>query len=747
MQNAEKLDLRQTRLDRWGRSCVLVVDDVPTNRSVLKSLLVRPNCEVLEAENGEQALEIVKNKDLDLVVLDIVMPGMNGIEVLEHIRGKFSSPELPVLMLTVKDDIDEVVSALELGANDYVTRPIDYSVLVARIKTLITYKKTQDSIRQSQTVLESRIAERTNELVQANRALKVEVSERQQAEEQVKLSEDRYRLLYNDTPSMFFTLDTYGKILSANQFGADYLGFPVEKLVGKRIVDLHEEQDHIQIVRKIQDCLSEAHRVHRWETCMLHSDGSKLWVRTAARVMSSEPEPANSILLVCEDITEAYTLSEQLKYQAKHDALTGLVNRYEFERRLQELLIESQRNHSNHALLYMDLDQFKVINDTCGHDAGDELLRQLARLLKKFITDNDTLARLGGDEFAVLLGSCDLQCATSVAQTLHRAITEYRFVWRDASFSINVSIGVVAIEHTTQDIATLLSAADTACYSAKEEGPKHVHVYQPDDIEVLRRQREMGWIAKINKALEEDRFELCYQTIVPVNPDDTELEHSKLHYELLLRMRDEKGKFISPKLFLPAAERYKSTPLLDRWVVENALKCLSSSPRHLERLEICSINLSGHSVSDKDFLYFLLDQISNSGVTPSKICFELTETATIANLASATEFMEELRQRGCRFALDDFGTGLSSFEYLKNLPVDNIKIDGLFIRDIAINPINYAMVRSITEIAGVMSKRTIAEFVETESILSTLREIGVDYAQGNFISTPQPLNTLLAAAG
>jgi diguanylate cyclase (GGDEF)-like protein/PAS domain S-box-containing protein len=746
MQNAEKLDLRQPRLDRGSRSCVLVVDDVPTNRSVLKSLLVRPDCEVFEAEDGEQALEIVESSQLDLVVLDIVMPGMNGIDVLGCIRKRFSSSELPVLMLTVKDDIDEVVRALELGANDYVTRPIDYSVLVARINTLISYKKTQDSLRQSQTALESRIAERTDELVQANRALKVESSEREQAEKQVRLSEDRYRLLYNDTPSMFFTLDTYGKILSANQFGADYLGFPVEELVGKRIVDLHEEQDRVQIVRKIQDCLSEAHRVHRWETCMLHSDGSKVWVRTAARVMSGEAEPANSILLVCEDITETYTLSEQLKYQAKHDALTGLVNRYEFERSLQELLNESRRNHSSHALLYMDLDQFKVINDTCGHDAGDELLRQLARLLKKYITDNDTLARLGGDEFAVLLGSCDLQCATSVGQTLHRAITEYRFVWRDASFSVNVSIGVVAIEHTTQDIATLMSAADTACYSAKEEGPKHVHVYQPDDVEVLRRHREMAWIAKINRALEEERFELFYQTIVPVNSDDDALDHSKLHYELLLRMRDEKGKIIKPISFLPAAERYKTTPMLDRWVVKNALKFLSSNPRHLEQLGTCSINLSGHSVSDKDFLYYLLDQLLSSGITPSKICFELTETATIANLASATEFMEILRERGCRFALDDFGTGLSSFEYLKNLPVDFIKIDGQFIRDVAIDPINYAMVRSINEIARVMSKRTVAEFVETEATLSTLREIGIDYAQGNVISIPRPIKTLTAVS-
>ncbi len=722
---------------------VLVVDDVPTNRSVLKSLLSKPTCEVFEAEDGTRALELVNEVKLDLVVLDILMPGLNGIEVLEEIRKKFSSSELPVLMLTVKDDIDDVVKALELGANDYVTRPIDYSVLSARINTLISYKQTQDSLRNSKTALENRIAERTTELVQVNRALRAESTEREQAQEQARLSEDRYRHLYNDTPSMFLTLDVEGSILSANQFGADYLGYPVENLVGELIFDLHRESDHALLSRKIQDSIHEPQKVHRWEACMLHSDGSEIWVRTAARVMSGDTNSAKSILVVCEDITEAYTLSEQLKYQAKHDALTGLVNRYEFERCLQELVNEAKRNQSTHALLYMDLDQFKIINDTCGHDAGDELLRQLSRLLAKYVTVNDTLARLGGDEFAVLLSDCDLECAASVAQTLHRAIADYRFIWRDARFNINVSVGVVAIDHNTESIKSLLSAADTACYSAKEEGPKHVHVFQPNDEEVLRRHNEMAWVGRINKALEEDRFELVYQSIVPIDPTRTGVGSDGEHYELLVRMRDEQGELISPAYFLPAAERYKSISRIDQWVVEHALNWLAQHPKHLEVLSVCSINLSGHSVCDKDFLYYLLDHLVDSEVAPSKICFELTETATIANLASATEFIDELRSRGCLFALDDFGTGLSSFEYLKNLPVDFIKIDGQFIRDVATDPVNYAMVKSIDGIAKVMGKQTVAEFVENQTTLATLREIGIDFAQGHIVSKPKPLTSLL----
>jgi len=566
--------------------------------------------------------------------------------------------------------------------------------------------------------------------------------ERKQAEEQVRISQERYRALYNDTPSMFFSLGSDGRIVSANQFGAEYLGHTVDSIVGMRISELHLDEDRPLISQKIKDCLDDPHTIHRWDACMLHSDGSRVWVRTAARVMTADTDNTDSILVVCEDITEAYTLSEQLKYQAKHDALTGLVNRYEFEHRLKDLLSDSRQNHAQHALLYMDLDHFKVINDTCGHDAGDELLRQLGRVLKTRVAGTDTLARLGGDEFAVLLCNCDLERATTVAHDLHRIINDFRFVWRDARFGISVSIGVVAIEHSTEDITALLSAADTACYSAKEEGPKHVHVYRPDDKEVLRRYQEMGWIAKIDKALEEKRFELFYQRIVPISAaagqgSDTD------HYELLLRMRDENGKIVRPASFLPAAERYKYATKLDRWVVEFAFQWLVKIPRLLDRLSMCSINLSGHSISGNDFLYYLLDQIEKSSIPPSKLCFELTETATITNLVSATELIEELRSRGCRFALDDFGTGLSSFEYLKNLPVDFIKIDGQFIRNIVEDSVNYTMVKSINDIAKVMAKETIAEFVDSEAALETLRGIGIDYAQGNIIAEPKPLSNLL----
>jgi len=742
MQTAQQLD--SSRPGEGIQARILVVDDVPTNRSVLMSLLSRPDCEVLEAADGERALEIIDAEALDLVILDILMPGLSGLEVLERVRRKFSSSELPILMLSVKDDIDDVVEALENGANDYVTRPYDYTILTTRINALVAYKQTQDSIREAHAKLEKRIADRTRELVKTNQALQTEVGERKQAEERARISKHRYQSLYNDTPSMFFSLGADGRILSANQFGAEYLGYSVDDIVDTPLVDLHDAGSGPGIDEKIKECLRDPESVHRWDGCMLHRDGSKIWVRTAARVMPEEMDGNEYILVVCEDITETYSLSEQLKYQAKHDALTGLVNRYEFESRLRYLLSDAAARDSRHALLYMDLDHFKVINDTCGHDAGDELLRQLGRLLRDRITGDDVLARLGGDEFAVLLCDCGLEHATEVARELYRIINEFRFVWQDASFGISVSIGVVPIERSTESATTLLSAADTACYSAKEEGPRKVHVYQPDDKEVIRRYREMTWISRIDNALEEGRFELYFQPIVPINAtDDAARSPAAEHCELLLRMRDEQGRLVQPTKFLPAAERYRYATKLDRWVVSSAFEWLSSTPGLLDRIAMCSINLSGHSISGDEFLRFLVEQIEKTGVAPDKLCFEVTETATITNRLGATALIEELRTRGCRFALDDFGTGLSSFDYLKNLPVDFIKIDGQFIRNIVSDQINYTMVKSINEIAKVMRKATIAEFVDTEAALATLREIGIDYAQGNIIASPRPIATLL----
>jgi diguanylate cyclase (GGDEF)-like protein len=429
---------------------------------------------------------------------------------------------------------------------------------------------------------------------------------------------------------------------------------------------------------------------------------------------------------------------KELAYQAIHDTLTGLVNRRGFERRLQQALDSNRLERKEHALCYLDLDQFKVINDTCGHIAGDELLRQVATLLESGIRKHDLLARLGGDEFGILMECCDLDHASRVAESLCEKVDEFRFVWEGQPFSIGVSIGVVSITETAGNTTDLLKKADIACYAAKDAGRHCIHVYHEEDTDLARLQGEMKWATKITQALEQNRFKLYAQTIEPVA---TGVNHG-IHYEVLIRMIDEEGSVIPPAVFLPAAEHYNLITKIDYWVIETTFRYLAEHPQHLEQLAVCSINLSGPSLTAPGFQKFILEQLDLFRIPPEKICLEITETAAITNLALATKFIASLTAKGCRFALDDFGSGLSSFAYLKNLPVDFLKIDGVFVRDIVDDPIDYAMVKSIHEIGHVMGKKTIAEFVENDAIREKLLEIGVDYAQGYGLSLPCPIENL-----
>ena len=440
------------------------------------------------------------------------------------------------------------------------------------------------------------------------------------------------------------------------------------------------------------------------------------------------------------DNTEAHLLSEQLSYQARHDALTGLCNRYAFEQRLQQVIASAGEQNADHALCYLDLDQFKVVNDTCGHVAGDALLRQLARVLQAQVRKQDTLARLGGDEFGVLIEHCaSPEAAQQVAQTLCKAVSEFRFVWNDLSFPVSISIGMVALNAASESFSEALSAADRACYAAKDAGRNRVHCYTEDDAELTHRHGQMQWVARINHALEQNRFRLAFQTIAPtLRPSDGR------HYELLLRMEDDAGRLAPPGEFLPAAERYHLAGRLDYWVVNAALDWLLANPRHVDDLSLCSINLSGQSLGDERLLACLVERLKEQPRLPGKLCFEITETAAIANLGHAVRFIDRLKGLGCRFALDDFGSGLSSFAYLKNLPVDFLKIDGAFVVDIDHDPVALTMVSAINEIGHAMGMETIAEFVENDQILARLREIGVDYAQGYGIGKPRPLAELIA---
>jgi diguanylate cyclase (GGDEF)-like protein len=429
----------------------------------------------------------------------------------------------------------------------------------------------------------------------------------------------------------------------------------------------------------------------------------------------------------------------RLSWQASHDALTGLVNRREFEIRLGTALDKLSRQPSEHSLMFLDLDQFKVVNDTCGHAAGDQLLKQTSTLLHETLGASGLLARLGGDEFGVLLENCDVNSATGIAERLRLAVQELRFVWNGCAFSISASVGLVHVAEADAMEETLRSA-DMACYMAKEKGRNRVQVYHPSDAELVERVGEMAWVQRIRNGLDEQRFCLFAQEIRSLH----KAEPDRSCVELLLRLHDEDGKLVQPGSFIPAAERYGLMPLIDRWVVRNAFALLASrlNSSELVQLSSCAINLSGATFRDDDFIDYVRRQFDLYRVPPGMICFEITETSAIANLPSAKRFIQALKKLGCRFSLDDFGTGMSSFSYLKHLPVDYIKIDGSFVTEMLNSKVDRAMVETIAHIARVMGKRTVAEFVESNEILQALREIGVDYAQGYAIGKPAPFETM-----
>ncbi|HEY9847431.1 MAG TPA: EAL domain-containing protein, partial [Candidatus Caenarcaniphilales bacterium] len=545
----------------------------------------------------------------------------------------------------------------------------------------------------------------------------------------------------------------------------------------------------------VERVLREGHTVGLASTTLLVArEGREFAIDNSAAPIRTSSGQIIGAVVVFRDVTHERSITRQLSWQASHDALTGLVNRREFEQRLEQAVLSARAQNQQHALCYLDLDQFKIVNDTCGHGAGDKLLHQVSSLLQTQVRAMDTLARLGGDEFGVLLNLCSLEQARRIANALCQRIQEFRFIWQDKTFAIGVSIGLVAINADSQSLVSTLSAADAACYAAKNRGRNRVHVYQANDSELKRQKGEMQWVTRIAKAFEDNRFRLYYQPIVPIAlqevgdglrpptdrdaglyagllPRDTAWQAKKAaadslacllpqavdgwleHYEVLLRLQDETGQLVSPAAFIPAAERYNLMHTIDRWVISTLFASQGQHYRELFNRDLLqglpcnclyAINLSGTSINDEQFIDFLYEQFTLHQVPPQVICFEITETTAIANLGKAAEFIRELKEFGCRFALDDFGSGMSSFAYLKNLPVDYLKIDGDFVKDIIDDPIDSAMVEAISRVGQVMGIQTIAECVENNAILEKIKALGVDYAQGYGIARPHPLQAIPA---
>lgn len=544
-------------------------------------------------------------------------------------------------------------------------------------------------------------------------------------------AEHRFQRLVKLAPIAMLVLNKNGTILDANQAAADLLKTTSPDLLGHSFREFMDQDNAKRVIRALENAGID--KPTNIESTLQLGDGSSITAEIDASMYSIAGKSVVQVFI--KDISQAKKLAKKMSYLATHDQLTGLANRSAFEESLVQALKLSVQDQACHALLYLDLDQFKLVNDSCGHVAGDELLKQLSALLRHRARDGDTLARLGGDEFGLLLHHCSLDKAQEIAEELREIIGDFRFRWEHKTFDIGVSIGVAPVTMESGTLEEVMKAVDAACYVAKELGRNRVHVYRPDDAALTKREGEMKWVRRIKQALSHGDFSLYAQTILPLAPDD-----GVSYCELLLRMRCDDGTTIQPAVFIPAAERYNLMGEIDNWVIEEVFRLLGQRQAQGNfEPKLCTINISGQSLCQDGFLQFLRNKLATSSVDPANICFEITETAALTNLANTVEFMSAMRELGCRFALDNFGSGLSSFNYLKHLPVDFLKIDGNLVRDITTDPVNRAMVEAINEIGHLMGLKTVAEFVEDADTLAELKRLGVDYAQGFFIGRPRSI--------
>lgn len=564
----------------------------------------------------------------------------------------------------------------------------------------------------------------------------------EKANQALASEKERVQVTLSSIGDAVMTTDTLGRI--------EYLNPAAERLFAVRLPEsqsgqladlgiLLYEDDRQPAGDLVAPCLREGRLPYPFRTLVLmRADGEEFFIEPNAAPIRDQDGRISGVALVFRDVSQARELTRQLSHQATHDALTGLLNRREFEYRIKQAIRDIQVSSNEHCLLHMGLDQFKVINDTCGHIAGDKLLQQFAAMLTNKLRQGDSLARIGGDEFGLLLDNCSVQHALGYASKIQEMTRSFRFFWDKKMFMIGVSIGLSAVNRESESVMQVMSSVDAACDMAKETGRDRIYVHDEADEALHARLGEMQWTPRITRAIEEQRMVLYYQPIV--HPDAT-ADHCS-HYEILIRMQDESGSIISPVDFLPAAERYNLITTIDCWVVSSYFRWLAEHPKHLSGLEFGSVNLSGRSLSDENCLTHIENQLSEFGIPGQKICFEITETEAIGNLPNAIYFINRLKSLGCSFALDDFGSGLSSYAYLKNLPVDFLKIDGIFVKDIVTDPSHYAMVESINHIGHVMGRKTIAEFVENKEIAALLSKMGVDYLQGYGIAKPRPLSEM-----
>lgn len=556
------------------------------------------------------------------------------------------------------------------------------------------------------------------------------VNRLRQAQQQLEQSRNEFWTFFEENPLLICRLNALGVVMKANTQTVAELGLAKEALEGQPWSHFYaDKQQRLVFLSYLQAMSSD--QVYTRDIRYLHQSGKFVWFHESLRKLPD----SHDFLLVGENITENRRLSEELAYRATHDFLTGMYNRSYFEQQLEQLL--DIAHQGRHALMFIDLDQFKVINDTQGHQAGDQVLKHIALLLQNLLPEQAILARLGGDEFGILLPSVELAPARELGQNIVDKIGAFNFHWEEKIFNLGCSVGLNMVDHNSGGKYRVMAEVDSACYAAKEQGRNRLHVFELDDAQLLERQGKMRWVEPIQEAIRQDRFILYAQPIVPMGT-----AHQGYHYEILARMLDKHSNIILPGVFLPVAEHYNLADRVDMVIVDKAFQWLESHPEHLQQLALCSINLSGLSLGSPEFTQWLLTRLKELTFPLDKLCFETTETVAVRHIQTATTFFSAIREMGCKVALDDFGSGLSSFGYLKSLPIDFLKIDGMFIRDLASDEMDFAMVKSINEVAHVLGKQTIAEFVEDQQIMDQLLEIGVDFAQGYFIDKPMPLENI-----
>jgi diguanylate cyclase (GGDEF)-like protein/PAS domain S-box-containing protein len=575
-----------------------------------------------------------------------------------------------------------------------------------------------------------------------------DVTERKQAEMALFNEKERLLVTLASIGDGVITTDNTGRVNFLNPVAEYMTGWRIERARGrplKEVFQIVNELTRRPAADPVTRCLREGRIVGLANhTILVRTDDREFAIEDSAAPIRDRDGGTIGVVLVFHDVTGAREMANRLSWQASHDALTGLYNRVAFEERLRQLVHypQSPRNREVHTLLYIDLDQFKVVNDVAGHIAGDEVLKQISGLMQQQVRESDMLARLGGDEFGVILTHCDIAHAQRVADGIHRALEDFKFPWDERQFRVGASIGALEFHPGEASLTDLLRAADLACYAAKNAGRRRTHVYHIDDVHTQRHRSEMDWAARLSDAVENDRLALYGQVLRPIRSPQTA---EGLFLEVLVRLREADGTLILPSVFLPAAERFDLMTIVDRWIINRTFaavaECLNRGRR---RICHCALNLSGATLGDESLLPFVTSQLALHRVPPEVFCFEITETVAISNFSAAIGLIRELRAMGCRFALDDFGSGLSSFSYLKNLPVDYLKIDGTFVRDLAGDPVNRALVSNINDIGHLLGKQTVAECAEDADTIAILTELGVDYAQGYGIDPPRPLDDLLA---